>query len=216
MDDLFRGKASHGKMTMKVVTAWFTRELTLEQWSRGKDQALVRILEPQKERGTATLKSGPDIWSWLPKVQRVVKVSASMMGDAWMGSHFTNDDLVRQTRMADDFTAVVSFEGARAGEVITEFTLTPRAEAAVVWGKLVVEVRADGMPTSIRYYDEELKLGRTLRFTDYQQLGGKRLPARLTVVPEGKPGESTEVLYRDLEFDVALDTDFFSLRTLQK
>ena len=201
---------------MKVVTAHFRRELTLEQWSRGKDQALVRILEPQKERGTATLKSGPDIWSWLPKVQRVVKVSASMMGDAWMGSHFTNDDLVRQTRMADDFSAAVSFEGQRGGEAITEFTLTPRPEAAVVWGRLEVEVRGDGMPTSIRYYDEELKLARTLGFSDYQTLGGKRLPAKLTVVPEGKPGESTEVLYRDLEFDVVVEAGFFSLRTLQK
>ena len=85
-DDLLRGKSSKGKMTMKVVTARFTRELTLEQWSRGKDQFLVRILEPQKERGTATLRNGQDIWNYLPKVERVIKVPASMMGGAWMGS----------------------------------------------------------------------------------------------------------------------------------
>ncbi len=101
---------------MKVVTERFTRELTLEQWSRGKDQFLVRILEPQKERGTATLRNGADIWNYLPKVDRVIKVPASLMGGAWMGSHVTHDDLVKQSRLADDFIARVAREDWRRSE----------------------------------------------------------------------------------------------------
>src|SRR6478736_6177235 len=119
-DDVLRGRSSKGKMTMKVVTARFTRELTLEQWSRGKDQFLVRILEPQKEKGTATLRNGPDIWNYLPKVERVIKVPASMMGGAWMGSHVTNDDLVKQSRLADSFAGRIVFEGARSEEHTSE------------------------------------------------------------------------------------------------
>ena len=220
-DDLLRGKSSRGKMTMKVVTARFTRELTLEQWSRGKDQFLVRILEPQKERGTATLRNGQDIWNYLPKVERVIKVPASMMGGAWMGSHVTNDDLVKQSRLADDFTARIVFEGARDGRELLEVELLPRPDAVVVWGKLLVRIgKAVGgaaeLPLSIDYFDEEKKLARQLTFDDYTKMGGRTLPARTRIVPTDKPGESTELIYQDLEFDLPLEDSFFSLRTLQK
>ena len=220
-DDLLRGKSSRGKMTMKVVTARFTRELTLEQWSRGKDQFLVRILEPQKERGTATLRNGQDIWNYLPKVERVIKVPASMMGGAWMGSHVTNDDLVKQSRLADDFTARIVFEGARDGLDLLEVELLPRPDAVVVWGKLLVRIgKAVGgaaeLPLSIDYFDEEKKLARQLTFSEYTKMGGRTLPARTRIVPTDKPGESTELIYQDLEFDLPLEDSFFSLRTLQK
>ncbi|MBS2025903.1 MAG: outer membrane lipoprotein-sorting protein [Deltaproteobacteria bacterium] len=216
-DDVLRGKSSHGKMTMKVVTKDFTRELTLEQWSRGKDQFLVRILEPQKERGTATLRNGNDIWNYLPKVERVIKVPASLMGGAWMGSHVTNDDLVKQSRLADDFKSRISFEGKRDGKDVIEVELVPRPDAVVVWGKLIVRIgMPEELPTGIDYFDEDLKLARTLRFSDVKKLGGRMLPARTTVVPADKPNESTEILYQSLEFDVPLDDSFFSLRQLQK
>lgn len=217
VDDLFRGNSSHGKMTMRVVTAQYTRELSLEQWSLGKDRFLIRILAPLKEKGTATLKAAENIWNYLPKVERVIKVPPSMMAGTWMGSHFTNDDLVKQSRMADDYTARQSFEGERDGEKILELELLPRPDAAVVWGKIVVTVRsADLLPLRMQNFDEDLALARTVVFSDYRVFGKRNLPARMRVVPEGKTGESTEIVYLMLEFDPKLADDFFSLRTLQK
>lgn len=217
VDDLFRGKSSHGRMVMTVTTANWKRSLTIEAWSEGKDKSLLRILAPTKEKGTATLRSGNDIWNYLPKVNRIIKLPSSMMGSSWMGSHFTNDDLVKESRMADDYTFTVSFEGQRAGRKVIEITCLAKPEAVVVWGKLVVAVQAeDYMPLELAYYDEDLKKARTMRFEDVGLLGGRRLPKRLVVTPADKPGESTEVTYQEMSFDLSLPADLFTLRSLQQ
>jgi outer membrane lipoprotein-sorting protein len=217
VDDLYRGASSHGKMSMRVVTEHWTREMKLEFWSQGKEQSLVRILAPLKEKGTTTLKSGNSIWNYLPKVNRVIKVPSSMMGGAWMGSHFTNDDLVKESRMAEDFDFVITFEGAREGLEILEITCTPKPEAAVVWGKVVVVLaKASELPLRSDYYDEDLKLARTMTFGDVRNLGGRSVPGLMRVVPADKPAEATEVRYDEVEFDLALDKDLFSLRSLQR
>jgi len=217
IDDLFRGATSHGVMTMKVVTAHWSRELRLEEWSEGKDKSLIRILAPRKERGTATLKVGNDIWNYLPKVKRVIKLPSSMMGDAWMGSHFTNDDLVKDSRMADDYDYEVSFQGLKDGVQVTEVACRPRPRAAVVWGKIVMRVRSeDGMPLGGEYFDEDMKLARKMVFSGFRIMGGRMVPARMTILPADKPGESTAVEYEDLVFDGVLEPGTFSLRNLQK
>ena len=215
-DDLFRGLSSHGKMTMRVVTAQYTREMTLETWAKGRDLSMVRILEPQKEKGTGTLRSGENIWNYLPKVQRVVKVPGSMMGGAWMGSHFTHDDLVKQSRMAESFTYAKTFDGTRGGQQVVELTLTAKPDAAVVWGKVVLTVRAgDLTPLQMLYYDEDLQLSRTMSFSDVRRFGDRTLPAVVRITPTDKPKESTEIVYHQLEFGVSLPDSFFSLQSLQ-
>jgi hypothetical protein len=146
----------------------------------------------------------------------VIKVPTSMMMGAWMGSHFTNDDLVKESRMIRDYTIEISFEGQRDGTAVWEFTLTPHPDAAVVWGKVTLEVRQeDRMPTWQRYYDERGKLVRTLTFSDYREMGGRLVPARMKMVPVDDPNEHTLVLYEDLHFDVPIDDEFFSLHRLR-
>ena len=217
VDDLFRSASSHGRATMTVATEHWTRSLALEFWSKGKEQTLVRILAPQKEKGTATLRSGNDLWNYLPKVKRVIKLPSSMMSASWMGSHFTNDDLVKESRMTEDYTFEVAFEGERDGKPVAEIACLPRPEAAVVWGKVVVRVRKpDHLPLEVAYYDEDLRLARTLTYTDVRRLGGRELPATLRVVPADKPAESTVVTYEDIAFDLPLDDEAFSLRRLQE
>ena len=217
VDDLFRGESSFGTFSMKVATEHYTREMKMEAWSRGTDHSLIRILYPQKEKGMATLKAGNNIWNFLPRVKRVIKVPSSMMGGSWMGSHFTNDDLIKEYRMAEDYDYEVTFQGEREGEKVIDLTLIPRPDAAVVWGKVVVTVReGDWMPLRIDYYDEDLELTRYMIYFDVMELGGRALPARLKMVPTDKPDEFTEVIYHDIEFDVDLPDSFFTLRTLQK
>ncbi|HUU01203.1 MAG TPA: outer membrane lipoprotein-sorting protein [Myxococcota bacterium] len=217
VDDLYRGNSSYGKMTMKVVTGHWTREMKIEGWSKGKQKSLMRILSPRKEKGTTTLKSGNNIWNYLPKVKRVIKVPSSMMGGSWMGSHFTNDDLIKESRMSDDYDFKTTFEGKRNGEDVVDITCTPKPEAAVVWGKLVVTVRTSDMqPLAVLYYDEDLELARTMTFSEIKEMSGRRIPTVMKMVPADKPAEYTMFRYNEIKFDVPLKDDIFSLRSLQR
>ena len=217
VDDLYRGTSSQGRMTMSVVTAHWKRTLTLEFWSKGRDKSLIRILAPLKEKGTATLRSGNEIWNYLPKVNRVIKLPSSMMSASWMGSHFTNDDLVKESRFVNDYDFRITFQGVRNGEDVVELTCIPKPEAPVVWGKVEVVVRrSDYLPTVMRYYDEKMQPARTMTFSNFKVLSGRTLPTVMLLVPADKPGEKTEVVYNEIRFDVPLNDEVFSLRNLQK
>jgi len=216
VDRIMRGESSVGVTTMEVVTENWSRAMEMRVWSLGTDYALVRILSPRKDEGTATLKVGSEIWNYLPRVDRTIKIPASLMSASWMGSHFTNDDLVKESRLIEDYVITLAFEGAREGNEVWEFELVPRPEAPVVWGRIGYQVRkSDTMPVWARYYDEDGSLIRTMTFSDYRRMGGRLVPGLMRVVPEDKPGEYTEVRYSDLEFDVDLDAEFFSLRRLR-
>ena len=216
VDDVYRGNSAKGEMTMVVINPEFTRHLTMRFWSQGKNKSLFRIWLPKKERHTATLKNGNNIWNYLPKVDRTIKIPSSMMGGSWMGSDFTNDDLVKESRMADDYTSQVTFSGERGGQNVYMITCTPKPNAAVVWGKLVVTVRqADYLPTRILYYKENGSLGRQLGFTDIKTMGGRTLPTRMVMIPLDKPGHSTVISYQSIEFDVSLPANLFTVANLR-
>jgi outer membrane lipoprotein-sorting protein len=216
VDRIMRGESSRGTATMEVVTENWERSMTMEMWSLGTDYSLIRITAPKSEEGTATLKAEEDIWNYLPRVDRTIKIPASMMMGAWMGSHFTNDDLVKESRLIEDYDIEIAFEGDREGVEVWEFELTPRPEAPVVWGSIGYRVRKDDlMPLWARYFDEDGNLVRTMTFSDFRVMGGRLVPAAMDVLPEDKPGERTSVRYTELEFDVDIDRDFFSLRALR-
>ncbi len=217
VDRLLRGDSSHGVATMEVVTEHWERRITMELWSLGTEYSLVRIQAPAKEAGTATLMANDDIWNYLPKVDRTIKVPVSMMAGSWMGSHFTNDDLVKESQIVEDYDIEIAFDGERDGTAVWEFRLTPKAEAAVVWGHVEFQVRqSDTMPLWARYYDEDGGLVRTMRYTEFENLGGRTVPFVMEMQPEDKPGERTTVRYQELDFDIEIDRSFFSLQNLKR
>jgi outer membrane lipoprotein-sorting protein len=216
VDRMLRGASSRADIAMEIATAHWSRTLEMRAWSLGTEYALIRVTAPPREAGTTTLKVGDEVWNYLPRVDRTIKIPPSLMMGAWMGSHFTNDDLVKESRIIDDYDIAIGFEGDREGVAVWEFTLTPKPTAAVVWGRIVEQVRkADLMPTWARYYDEGGTLVRTMTFSDYRTFGSRLVPTVMTVRPEDKPNERTVIRYRALEFDVRLTPDFFSLRNLQ-
>ena len=216
VDRLLRGDSSHGVARMQVVTEHWDRQLVMEMWSLGTDYSLVRVQSPAREAGTATLMADDDIWNYLPKVDRAIKIPASMMAGAWMGSHFTNDDLVKESQLIEDYDIEATYDGDRDGVTVWEFQLTPKPEAAVVWGHVDYQVRqADYMPLWARYYDEDGALARTMRWSDFRDLGGRFVPAVMEMQPADKPEESTTVVYDELEFNIDIERSFFSLQTLK-
>jgi hypothetical protein len=216
VDRILRGDSSHGVAKMEGVTENWERTLTMELWSLGTEYSLVKIDAPAKEAGSGTLKAEDDIWQYLPKVDRTIKIPVSMMMGSWMGSHFTNDDLVKESRLVEDYDIEISFEGDRDGVEVWDFKLTPRPEAPVVWDHIEFRVRkADLMPLWARYYDEDGELVRTLAYSDFRKMGGRLVPAVMDVHPEDKPGERTSVRYSEIEFDIDIKKSFFSLQTLK-
>ena len=217
VDDIYRSNTSHGILTLSVKTSNWQRSLTLEQWSKGNDMHLLKVLKPKKEKDLATLRVDNNVWNYMPKVKRVVKIPSSMMSSSWMGSHFTNDDLVKQSRMVIDYNFSITYEGLRDGADIVEISCFPKKDVAVVWGKVeVIVYRNDFIPLNIVYYDEDLKLSRTLKFSNIQVLGGKKIPLQMKMVPIDGPEESTTILWEKIEFDIVIKDDFFSLRKLQE
>lgn len=216
VDRLLRGESSRGTVTMEVVTQHWSRTMEMRIWSLGTRYALIRITAPTKDAGTATLKVDQEIWNYLPRVDRTIKLPPSLMGAAWMGSHFTNDDLVKESRLIDDYDIAIGYQGPRDGVPVWEFVLTPKPEAAVVWGKIEEQVRQnDLMPVWARFYDDRGHLARTMTFSGFRTMGGRLVPTRTVVQPADKPNEQTTITYRDLEFDVPIEPSFFSLRRLQ-
>jgi hypothetical protein len=216
-DDVGRGDQSYAVLSMEVHTARYDRTMKMEAWSKGTETSLIRILEPEKDAGVATLKVDGNIWNYLPKVDRTMKVPAGLMSGSWMGSHFSNDDLVRENRMSEDFTFEVTTAPSDVNAPTGVWTITcvPKPDAAVVWGKVVVDVRTDKVPVSIRYFDEKGVLMRTMAFSDVKEIGGRLVPATMTLTPADLPGEQTVVRYEKLDFDVTLDDAKFSLQALR-
>jgi len=217
IDDMWRGKSSYAVTTMQVKTQHYTRTMKMEGWSKGKEQTLFRIIEPLREKGTTTLKSGNNIYTYLPKTDRTIKLTSGMMMGSWMGSHLTNDDLVKEARLEEDYDVTIRFEGERDGQNIIEFLLIPKTDAAVVWSKLILIILADShIPVVEYYYDEDMQLARTISFTDVELLGGRERPSVLRVVPADKPDEYTVFIYEQLQFDIAISDSLFSLSSLKK
>lgn len=217
IDDLWRATSSQGMVRMQVQTANYTRTMLMEVWSKGKDKSLVRIVSPLKEKDTASLKSGNTMYTYLPKTDRTIRLTSGMMMSSWMGSHFTNDDLVKESRLSEDYDPRITFRGKRDGREIIEFTLQPHQYAAVVWERIVMTVTAQGhLPILATYYDEDNALARTIYFSEVKNMGGRLLPAVLKVVPADKPGEHTELVYESMRFDLDLPESLFSLLELRR
>lgn len=212
---LFSGKSSIATMKMQISNEDGQRTLSMKIWSLG-EKVLVHITGPQDEAGTAILKLGSDIWYYLPKSNRTVKVPASMAMTSWMGSDFTIDDLVKETFLTRDYFISVSFEGTRGGVAVCEYTLTPKPEAAVVWGKIILQIRqADSVPTWQGFYDEGGQLVRELTFSEYTTISGRLVPKRLVMRPADKDGKQTTIEYEDIAFDVPISEQTFSLPNLK-
>jgi len=208
---LFSSKSIIATVKMQISNEDGQRTLLMKIWSLG-EKTLVRITSPQDEAGTAILKEGSEIWYYLPKSNRTVQVPASMAMNSWMGSDFTIDDLVKETFLTRDYSISTSFVGKRGGVAVAEYTLTPKAEAAVVWGKIILQIRqADAVPTWQGFYDENGQLVRELTFSDYKLMSGKLIPTRLVMRPADKAGAQTTIEYEDIAFDVPISQGTFSL-----
>jgi outer membrane lipoprotein-sorting protein len=215
-DDYARGESSHSTIEMAVKTKRYERTMRMESWSKGTESTLIRILDPAKDAGITTLMRDENIWNYLPKVDRTLKVPGAMMGGRWQGSHFTNDDLVKANRLSEDFDATITGKPGDGTHEVYVVELKPKPEAAIVWGKLEVTVRPDMLPVSTRYYDEDGSLMRTMTFGDIKNMAGKPMPTTMTLTPEGKDGEFTRITFVNLELNIDVPDSTFTVQALKR
>jgi outer membrane lipoprotein-sorting protein len=216
-EDLLRGKSSKGTFIMRVITPDYTREMRMETWWVGTEKALIVIRSPQREAGNKTLKIKNEIWSYLRNTETTIKIPPSMMLQSWNGSDFTNDDLVRESSVADDYTHKIVSTEPLQNEKCWKIEATPKPEAPVVWGKLYYWVReTDNLPARVEYYDEKGKLMRTMAFSDYKVMGGRKLPATWTMINDTDPGHKTEFEILNISFDIKISDRVFSFQELER
>lgn len=213
MEALYRGDASKAKITMRVETPYYQRSMKMESSNLGTEKAFIRILSPKKERGISTLKIDQEMWNYLPKINKVIKVPPSLMMGSWMGSDFTNDDLVKQTTLTQEYELSMT-ETADTSVV----TLTPREQTVTVWGKIEYTVnKVHQIPVSQNFYDDNDKLIRSLLFKEPKLYQGRLLPSVLEMIPLNKEGHKTVIIYEELDFSPTdVDENIFSLRNLRK
>jgi outer membrane lipoprotein-sorting protein len=217
IDQLLSGRSSVGVMTMSIKTPSWTRSLKLKVWARGKDDALIRVLEGgPRETGMMTLKREKQLWTWLPQAGRVMKLPSGMMGDSWMGSDFTNDDLVKGNSLIDDFRSTLEGVEKAGDRDAWRLVLEPKPSAVVVWGRIEMLIdRKSCLPVSESFFDEDGKLAREMTFSDFRQVGWRQFPARMAVTPAER-GRETSISYSEIAFDVDIPEDTFSLQRLRQ
>lgn len=205
-----RGTSSEATITIQIVRPTYSREMTMHSWAKGSDLAMILVTAPARERGTVFLKRKREVWNWLPSIERTVKLPPSMMSQSWMGTDFTNDDLVREASVVADYSHTLLGEESVDGRGCYKIRLDPKPEASVVWGKVVLWIdKSEDMILRAEYYDEDGGLVNTMAGSEIKMLGGRKLPSRMEMVPADKPGNKTVLIYNTLRFDVPLKDDFF-------
>ncbi|MBD3168302.1 MAG: outer membrane lipoprotein-sorting protein [candidate division Zixibacteria bacterium] len=204
-------------MSMKIARPDWSRELGMKSWSKGRELSLIIITEPARDKGTAFLKRGNEVWNWVPRVEKVIKIPPSMMQQSWMGSDFTNDDLVKESSIVEDYSHEIVGDSVIQGRECYKIKMTPKPEAPVVWDKVLLWVsKKHYLQMRGEYYNEDGELENTMIMTDVKTLGGRLIPAIMTMIPADEPGNKTVITIHEMQFNQPINDSFFSERNMKK
>ena len=216
IDKLYRSNTSYSKMEMGIETPHWKRTLLMEGWTEGMEKIFIRILSPKKDKNTATLKIGNQMWNYLPKVNKIIKIPPSMMMGSWMGSDFTNDDLVKEYTFLDDFEFRLTEYKEEKNKDRFYIECIPKKGIPIVWTKILISVNKDNLlPIWQRYYGDRGNVVRIMSFFDVKRIGKRIVPTRMEMVPLNKKGHKTVFIYLDIKYDIKLNKSIFSLRNLR-
>lgn len=216
-DEKARGKTSQAEITIQIIRPSWNREMKMKTWSKGNDLALILVMAPPKDKGTVFLKRKKEVWNWIPTIERNIKLPPSMMSQSWMGTDFTNDDLVKESSIVENYVHSLAGEETMGGWPCWKIQLVPKPDAAEVWGKIMLWVsKKDFLMLKAEYYDEEDILINTMVSSEVKMLGNKLLPSRMEMIPADKKGNKTVLVYNSLLFDKDISDDFFSTQNMQR
>lgn len=216
-DEKNRGETMTGEMTMTIVRPKWERTISMKSWSKGDKYFMIYITSPAKEKGQVFLKVDKEMWNYVPTISRMIKIPPSMMMQSWMGSDFTNDDLVKQSSIVVDYDHNLLGEETVRGKVCYKIELIPHEDAAVVWGKIISWITKDGFDLwKSEYYDEDGYLQNTQDAYDIKNFGDRAIPSRMEIIPADKEGQKTVLVFNNMVFNQPIDDSFFSKQNMKK
>lgn len=213
--DHWRGVSSYTEMTMIIHRPDWERSMTMRAWTKGDDHSLVRVVEPKKDRGNGTLTDDNSMWSYSPKINRVIKIPSSMMGQSWMGSDFSNKDVARADEIVDEYEHSMLSTEEVDGIIVYEIEAIPHEDAAVVWGSEVLRIREDHVVLEHSFFDQDGELVKSLQTMEIADMGGRTIAKRQRMNKADKPDEWTEIQVIEVDYDVELNDSLFTLSNLR-
>lgn len=216
-DDQMRGDRSRAEIVMTIKTPNWTRTLEIESDVNGKKEAISTIQSPAKEKGIRTLRIENNMWNYFPKLRRKVAVSSSMLLASWMGSDFTNDDILKASSMSADYTHTFLKDESLDGEEMKVINNIAKSNSKVMWPRIVnLSSKKDCLPRESRYYDKENNLKRVLTFSEIKNFDGHKMPTVWKMHPTDDKSKETILTYKKVDFNVKFPSDHFSQKTLTK
>lgn len=216
-EEKYRGNSSKASMTIIIERPKWSREMSLTSWNKGNDYSISVITAPAKDAGTVMLKRDKEIYNYVPSIERVIKLPPSMMMQNWMGTDLTNDDLVRETSMVEDYDAKLIGSEIIETRKAYKIVLTPKPNAAVVWNKVIIWIdQKEFLQLKTEFYDEDDFLVNTFLGKDIKDIGGRILTSKMEVIPADKPGNKTIMLYNNIEFDIDIEDSYFTTQNMKK
>ncbi len=215
-DQKLKGLSSEASMTIRIVRPTWQRDISLKTWSKGDQYALILVTAPAKDEGMVSLKRDKEVWNWMPSIERTIKLPPSMMTQSWMGTDFTNDDLVKQSSIVTDYIHTLAKDTMIENFTCHKIIMTAKPEAAVVWGKIIIYIsQKEYMQLRAEYYDEDGYLINVMSGSKVKNLGGKMLPSEMEMIPVDKPGQKTVLIYNSLVFDIPIEESFFTVQHMK-
>jgi outer membrane lipoprotein-sorting protein len=211
----WRGLSSYTEMTMVIHRPDWERSMTVQAWTKGDDRSLVRVVEPKKDRGNGTLTDDKSMWSYSPKINRVIKIPSSMMGQGWMGSDFSNKDIARADDIVDEYEHSILKIEEIDDVTVYDIQSIPNEDAAVVWGSELLRIRADHVVLEHSFYDQDGELVKSLKTMEIAEMGGRVIAKRQRMSKADKTEEWTEIQVSEVEYEVELTDSLFTLSNLR-
>jgi len=213
--DHWRGLSSYSEMSMTIHRADWERSMSMRSWTKGDKTSLVRVTEPRKDAGNGTLTKDNNMWTFAPKINRIIKVPSSMMGQSWMGSDFSNKDISKSTDILDEYEHTLLETREDGQYTIYVIESIPHEDAAVVWGKEVLFIRDDFILLEQQFWDQDGILVKTMKAREITSLGGRTVASTIRMGKEEVPEEWTEMSVQDIQFDIANPDSLFTLSSLR-
>ena len=216
-DGLQRGETNKGEMSMTIIRPKWQRTIKMKSWSMGIDYSMTYITSPVKDKGQVFLKQKNEMWNWVPTISRMIKLPPSMMSQGWMGSDYSNDDILKESSIVVDYTHKIIGEEKHDGILCYKLELIPKDDAAVVWGKVIKWVSKDEFwQLKNEFYDEDDELIKTEQASKVKQFGDRKLPSYIEILPADKPEQKTIITIISSQFNVKLEEGFFSQQNMKR
>ena len=216
-EDRMRGTTSYAEMTVTTIRPKWKREMKIKSWTKGDDYSVTLVLSPAKDKGTVFLKREKEIWNYIPSIERTIKMPPSMLTQSWMGTDMTNDDLVKESSLKDDYKKKIVGTETVEGLECYKIVMTPRENVNSIWGKIIIWIsKKDYLQLKTKFYDEDNELVNTILGKEVKTLGGKMLPSVMEIIPAKKKGQKTRMTYTKAEFDIEIKDEIFTTQYIKR